>query len=98
LPQELIFLFPDLFRFPKDEVLAWLINIGHRTAEDLLDDVRTRPVNGCLSGSATNPDQLCLKAVLTDEVALPILEQAAALESAVEIDDPETVVVRYCRR
>jgi hypothetical protein len=33
--------------------------------------------------------------VLTDEVALPILDEAAALESTVEFDDPESVVVRY---
>ncbi len=95
LPQELIFLFQDIFRCPRDEVLGWLINIGHRAVEDLLNAVRARPVNGSATGAAGNPDQLCMKAVLEDEVALPILEQAAALESAVEFDDPETVVVRY---
>lgn len=95
LPQELIFLFQDIFRCPRDEVLGWLINIGHRAVEDLLNAVRARPVNGCVPSPGSNPDQLCLKAVLADEVALPILEQAAALESAVEFDDPETVVVRY---
>jgi len=26
LPQELVFLFENIFRCPKDEVLAWLIN------------------------------------------------------------------------
>ena len=94
LPQELIFLFQDIFRCPRNEVLSWLINIGHRAVDDLLSDVRERPVNGCNSTPGGNPDQLCLKAVLEDEVALPILEQAAALESAVEFDDPETVIVR----
>jgi len=97
LPQELIFLFRDLFRFPKDEVLSWLINIGHRTAEDLLNDMRAHR-NGYGSDPGDNPNQLPLKAVLMDDVALPILEQAAALESAVEFDDPETAVVRYWRR
>ena len=95
LPQELIFLFRDLFRYPRHEVLGWLINIGHRAMADLLDVVRARPVNGCVPGANGNPDQLCLKSVLADEVALPILEQAAALESAVEFNDAETVVVRY---
>ncbi len=95
LPQELIFLFQDIFRCPRHEVLGWLINIGHRAVEDLLNVLRTRPINGCDTRSAGNPDQLCLKAVLEDEVALPILERAAALESAVEFDDPDTVIVRY---
>lgn len=98
LPQELIFLFGDIFRCPRHEVLGWLINIGHRAVEDLLNDVRARPVNGGDPSSDGNPDQLCLKAVLADEVALPILERAAALESTVEFDDPETAVVRYRRK
>jgi hypothetical protein len=38
---------------------------------------------------------LCLRALLADEVALPILEKAAALESAVEIKDSKSVEVRY---
>ena len=98
LPQELIFLFRDIFRCPRHEVLGWLINIGHRAVEDLLYAVRARRVNGCATGPAGNPDQLCLPAVLADEVALPILERAAALESVVEFDDPETVIVRYRRK
>jgi hypothetical protein len=95
LPQELIFLFRDIFRCPRHEVLGWLINIGHRAVEDLLNALRARPVNGCAPRPPENPHQLCLKAVLEDEVALPILERAAALESSVEFDDPETVIVRY---
>src|SRR6185503_11356006 len=83
LPQELIFLFQDIFRCPRDEVLGWLINIGHRAVEDLLDSVRQRPVNGSDSRLEGNSEQLCLRAVLEDEVALPILEEAAALESTV---------------
>lgn len=96
LPQELIFLFQDIFRCPREEVLGWLINIGHRAVEDLLNAVRVGPVNGGdPGGSEGNPEQLCLRAVLEDEVALPILEEAAALESAVEFGDPESVIVRY---
>jgi len=98
LPQELIFLFQDIFRCPRNEVLGWLINIGHQAVEDLLNVVTAHPVNGCDTRSDGNPDQLCLKTVLTDEVAWPILERAAALESAVEFDDPEKVVVRYRRK
>jgi len=98
LPQELIFLYPDIFRCPRPAVLAWLVNIGHRLTEDLLQDLRTRPPNGSMPHHARNGDQLCLSAVRTDEVALPILEHAAALECAVEPSTPKTALVRYTTR
>ena len=98
LPQELIFLYQDIFRSPRHEVLAWLVNIGHRIVGDLLEDLRTRPVNGSVPHRGTNGDQLCLQAVRTDEVAAPILEHAAALESTVELSDPKTAWVRYASR
>ena len=98
LPQELIFLYQDIFRSPRHEVLAWLVNIGHRIVGDLLKDLRSRPVNGSGPHRGTNGDQLCLQAVRTDEVAAPILEHAAALESAVELSDPKTAWVRYTSR
>jgi len=98
LPQELVFLFEDSFRCRRDELLAWLINQGHWTVKDLLGDLKAGRVNGHLPGAGSNPAQLPLQAVLKDEVALPILEQAAALESAVECDGSETVVVRYVRK
>jgi hypothetical protein len=41
---------------------------------------------------------LCIKDVLADEVALPILERAAKLESTVECVDSESAVVRYVRK
>ncbi len=95
LPQELIFLFGEIFRCPRNEILAWLINIGHRTAADLLTDLRGRPANGKAAVSLTNPNQLDLSALLGDSVARPILEQASVLVSAVEFESPESVVVRY---
>ena len=97
LPQELIFLYPDIFRSPRTEVLAWLINIGHGLAGDLLEDVRSRPVNG-VSPRGSNGDQLCLPAIRRDEVAMPILEHTAALESAVELCTSQTARVRYISR
>jgi hypothetical protein len=97
LPRELVFLYQDIFRCPRDEVLAWLVNIGHRIAKDLLTDLAERHAEGCQIRPAVNGDQRCLLAVRTDEVALPILEQAVALESAVEINDPKTALVRYFR-
>jgi hypothetical protein len=96
LPRELVFLYQDIFRCPRHEVLAWLINVGHRMVADLLADLRTRPANG-----STHPNggdgsgQLCLTAIHSDDVALPILEQAASLESAVELNEPRMGVVRY---
>lgn len=98
LPRELIFLFEDIFRFPREQVLAWLINIGHRLARDLLNDVAARRVNGHSVVSQSNPQQLGLGALAKDEVARPILEHAAGLESSVEMDDAEHVVVRYVRK
>jgi hypothetical protein len=98
LPQELIFLYQDIFRSPRHEVLAWLVNIGHRIAGDLWEDLRKCPANGSASKHGTNGDQLCLQAIRTDEVAAPILEHAAGLESAVELNEPKTAWVRYTRR
>ena len=98
LPRELIFLFDDIFRCPRERMLAWLINIGHWIAETLLMDLESPPVNGNGVSSDGTPHQLCLKAVLSDEVALPILQQAATLESTVEFDTPEAAIVRYAHK
>jgi len=98
LPQELIFLYQDIFRCPRQEVLAWLVNIGHRMAGDLLEDLRTGRVNGVGHSRGANGDQLCLQAVGSDEVAAPILEHAAGLESTVELSEPKTAIVRYTSR
>ena len=98
LPRELIFLYEDIFRCPRTEVLAWLINIGHRIVGDLLNALKTGSVNGHDSQPGQVSDQLCLTALRTDGVALPILERASPLESGVEPLDPKTVVVRYVRR
>jgi len=98
LPQELVFLYEDIFRCPRNEVLAWLVNIGHRMVGDLLEDLRARPANGPAPHRGANGDQMCLQAVRTDEVALPVLEHAAALQSTVELSEPKMVVVRYASR
>ena len=98
LPQELVFLYQDIFRCPRHEVLAWLVNIGHRMVGDLLEDLATRELTGSVPHRRGDGDQLWLTAIQTDEVAQPILEQAAALESSVELGDPKTALVRYtCR-
>jgi hypothetical protein len=95
LPRELVFLYQDIFRCPREEVLAWLINIGHRLTKDLVDDLEQRPPNGSQGPSRTNGEQRCLVEVRSDEVAMPILEQAQALETAVAISSPKTALVRY---
>lgn len=98
LPQELIFLFADFFRLPRRETLSWLMNFGHRTMADLLADLRTGRVNGHDREAGGISNQLPLVEVQTDEVARSILEQAAALESTLELNDDETAVVRYVRK
>jgi hypothetical protein len=95
LPQELVFLHNDLFRHPRAEILAWLVNLGHRGAADLLHDLRTDQVNGCVREASS---QLNLAAVRSDAVALPILGHAAALEATVECNASESALVRYVRR
>jgi hypothetical protein len=97
LPQELIFLFTDIFRCPKREVLAWLINIGHGLAGNLLDALSMDISRSLASQSAGENGQLCLHALRRDEVALPILKKAVALDAAVELDDDKTAIVRYRR-
>jgi len=97
-PRELIFLYPDIFRCERSQMVAWLVNIGHRLAHDLVDHLQAGTVNGHIPRSDGNSNQLCLAAVRTDEVALPILENAAQIESVVELTDPKNVVVRYTAR
>jgi len=95
LPQELIFLYEAIFDCERSELFAWLINIGHGLVGDLLEDLRTRPVNGCPPQAPRNPDQLCLTAIRSDDIAWPILEESALLQSVVEVGAPKTVLVRY---
>ncbi|MCX6921929.1 MAG: hypothetical protein NT154_01730, partial [Verrucomicrobia bacterium] len=95
LPQELVVLYQDIFRCPRNEVLAWLVNIGHRMVSDLLEDLRVSSVNGSAPNRGANGGQLCLQAVRNDEVALPILEHAASLQSSIELIETKTVLVRY---
>jgi hypothetical protein len=152
LPRELIFLYADLFRCPKSQLFAWLVNIGHGIVADLLQDLNARKLEEVPSDFAFNPadnapslgwpakiwnstngheepdysgrnqagcavmeqngnalvaqsprpvenqDQLPLDALLQDEVALPILEKAAGLESVVEATGDMEVVVSYLRK
>jgi hypothetical protein len=95
LPRELLFLYQDIFRCPRDEVLAWLVNIGHRLAKDLVKDLEQRPAGAMEEPVRTNGEQRCLSSLRSDEVAMPILEQVLTLECAVELTNPKTVVVRY---
>jgi len=94
LPQELVFLYNDIFRCEKADVFGWLVNIGHLIAAELLSELDSRaeqPVNG-------NSEQLPLHVVREDAVAVPILQRAAARECAVEIEDERSVLVRYVRK
>jgi len=97
LPQELIFLFAEIFRCPKTEVLAGLINIGHGMAGDLSADLNGEALRQPSTQTSVEQAQLCLTELQSDEVAMPILERAAALESVVELSDDKSVVIRYHR-
>jgi hypothetical protein len=95
LPRELVFLFTDIFRCERGDIFAWLINIGPRLLNDLvneLDDLDS--VDGDRRASR-NPEQLPLGALRDDEVALPIVQKAAMLEATVEVMEPKQVMVRY---
>jgi hypothetical protein len=94
LPQELVFLYQDVFRCERADVFGWLINIGHVIAGDLLADLDSRPA-GPTNGDG---EQLGLHFIREDSIALPILQKAAARECAVEIEDERTVLVRYVRK
>jgi len=93
LPRELVFLYENIFRSEKNELFAWLINIGHGLLDDLLKDLQRHSPDGLRV--RRSGDQLCLSALRTDEVAYPILERAAMLHSVVEILDPKRLLVRY---
>lgn len=95
LPKELIFLYESLFRCERSEMLAWLTNVGHRLAGDLLEDLSKRPLNGARRTNGHDSSQLEITALRSDQVAWPILTKAAMLESIVEILDSKNVVVRY---
>lgn len=97
LPQELLFLFADLFRCEKSDVLAWLINIGHSMVGDVLADLSPHGARNGSEEAGDAPAQLCLSELRTDEVALPILQQASGLESAVELSGDKEALVRYHR-
>lgn len=99
LPQELVFLFADLFRCARADVLAWLINIGHGMAGDVLGHVKSPGDRREAADDTESSHQLELSELKTDDVALPILKQAAALQSVVEPrdDNDKHVVVRYHR-
>jgi hypothetical protein len=94
LPQELVFLYKDIFRSEKTDIISWLINIGHVLAGDLLVDLDS-PVEQANNG---NSDQLPLHHVRDDALALQILRKAATRDCAVELEDERLALVRYVRK
>ncbi|HVV73663.1 MAG TPA: hypothetical protein VHI52_19520 [Verrucomicrobiae bacterium] len=93
LPQELVFLYENIFRCPKHEMYAWLINIGHGIIQDLADTLRRSFEPDPEPSSASG--QLPLAAIRDDEVACPIIDKAAVLQSTVQCLEPSRVLVRY---
>ena len=96
LPRELVFLYADIFRCDRAEVLAWLINIGHTLCTDLLGSISLTP--GLPQADVQSGTQLDISEIRHDAVGWPILQSAAELNSTVEPIDEKTVIVRYCRR
>lgn len=98
LPRELVFLYEDLFRCSRNQHLAWLINIGHRLAADVIHDLGSRPANGYHLATTANPNQFALGCLRDDKVAWPILERAAGLEASVEVLEETAIELRYLRK
>lgn len=94
LPQELVFLYKDIFRCTRPDIFTWLINIGHFISAELLTELETRLPQPPKSDS----EQLDLHAIREDALALPILQRAASRESAVEIEEERIILVRYFRK
>lgn len=107
LPRELILIEPDVFRCPRAEIVAWLVNLGHWTAAQTLAALETRgddarPEMRADARSAAGPEsppptQRDLPELIGDAVALPILQQARVLRACAESDSPEQAVLRYVR-
>ena len=95
LPRELIFLHADIFRFPRSEVLSWLVNLGHRLSGELVEYLRMGIPDRCAHRAGRNGDQLPLEAMQTDEVAAPILKEAAGLECLVYLQDERLARISY---
>ena len=98
LPKELIFLYPDIFRCARNEVLAWLINIGHRIVEDLQEELKNYNGTQTAYRLREEREQLCLAAVRSDSVASRILEKTSLLEATAERKDDKTILVKYPRQ
>ena len=94
LPRELLFLYEHVFRCPKHELFAWLINLGHGLVQDLVTALPTSNKPNSIDASEQS-GQLPLNAIQTDEVASPILSAAADLKCAVQCLEPKLVLVRY---
>src|SRR5262249_35357025 len=99
LPRELNFLYANIFRCPRAQFFAWLLNIGHGIVTDLLNDLKSRvDADSSVTDFGCLPEQLPLEALLQDEVGLPILEKATHLETVVEYENPAEILVRYLRK
>lgn len=107
LPRELMLIEPEVFRCPRAEIVAWLVNLGHWTVAQALAGLRAarahlRPQPSSDERSAAGAEasataQCQLLEVLDDPVAPPILRQAAALQARAEADGSEQALLRYLR-
>lgn len=94
LPRELLFLYEQLFRCPKHELFAWLVNVGHGLVQDLVTGLQTSNKSTAADPSEQS-GQLPLELIQTDDVASPILAAIASLKCTVQCLEPKLVLVRY---
>lgn len=105
LPRELILVEPEVFRYSRAEVVAWLINLGHWEVEETLAALQRARGNGQerrktaaypqAGQSRLHSGQRDLEQVLDDRVAVPILQAAMRLRARAESDAPTRAVIRY---
>ena len=98
LPRELVFLHPEIFHSEKSDLFGWLVNIGHGLVETLCQHLNASQVDGFDSLRKQDSAQLPLTAVRTDDVAWPILCQAATLQCSVDAFDARNALVKYLGR
>jgi hypothetical protein len=83
LPLELVFLHPEIFRQPREEVCAWLVNIGHNLLADVLKELETPGIRQSRSpqGSVASKPNLIAGSANGDESTRQPLQSEPASTS-----------------
>jgi len=89
------FSFRGHFRCQRGELFCLAHQHWAEAGWRLIERTQRPRFDRVLSAIRPGSEQLCLQAVRSDEVAFPILEKAAMLESVVGVIDAKTVMVKY---